>query len=404
MNKQLVISEKSEAGKFAQKIMRANPDTFLTLQTKPKDAYKIFVHNYPHVSLTYDNFWYHRGKIQKELGYLEATASPTNTNSLDIIAAGDFPPIQMPTIIEQVATQVKAEDIELEIYDPEKEEINEEIFTPYPSGKFVDYVISEDVGSMPGSTVVVTGGPSVGKTTCSLDLLYNCKMTFIASLKTKRAKEEAADDFMYLSSEMKKIDLQREQRKKVWMKGVKAILMNEAPKTHYVALLEKTFKHGYRMLVVDSFQNIVDRLTSFCGMKASEASTFLLNLCELANSGQTDTGHATCIYMIQQVTKGGVFVGKNNLKHDTTAMWEFCFDDSGERYCMFSKTRLNGDVQFKKLYYTLDENREVVWDKSRWDEDREKEAMQNRHRDMLNENRSMFEDHFNLVVAESNDE
>lgn len=335
--------------------------------SKIADAYKMkFIVDHPKTTVSYDSFW---GAYKKVLAAEGVVMAPKENKSVP----------------------VEVKDVEIKFYDPKTAVVNEEIFTPLVSGKFVDHVISEDIGSMPGTTVVVAGSPSVGKTTATLDLLYSCKKMFADSLKNKKDKLEVENEFIYFSSEMKRVDLQREERKKEWMKNIRSILMNEYPKEEYKALISKVILYGYRMLVIDSFQNIVERLTTFCNMSTGEASQFLLNLIEQANTGHTETGHSTCIYLIQQVTKGGVFVGKNNLKHDTTAMWEFKFDDNNQRYAEFTKSRMNGDSTFKRLYFTLDENKQVKWNEARWKEDRDKEQILINQQELLENSKNLFE-------------
>ncbi len=372
-----VINDKKQAGAFARQVIEANIDRFMKFGT-PKEAWSYFHDNYPKVNLTYDNFWYHLKKAKESNGGGTVKASVDINNIEDIVSL-------------TMAPETSVEDIEIKLYDPKTEKMDEEIFTPYVTGKFKDNVISKSVGFMPGTTIVYTGGPSVGKTTVSLDDLYNAKTEFINSLNKASDRKTAEDEFVYFSSEMKRIDLQAEQKEKEWMTGFKSILMSEYPKHQYKALVEKVICHGYRMLVIDSFQNIVERLVTFCHMTASTAATFVLNCIERANEGQTTTGHHTTILLIQQVTKAGVFVGKNNLKHDTTAMLEFKFDENKHlRYCEFTKNRRNGSALYKRLYYTLNEKNEVVYNETRWNEDRDRDEMVKKEKQNLEEANEQF--------------
>lgn len=382
-----VIADKREAGKFCQKVIEQNIDKFKNHET-PMISWNYFHGAYPDVNLTYDNFWYHLKTVRNRLG----VSAQKNTGA-EHIGVDNLE-------IEELPAQAQTE-LEIKIYDPTKETVSEEIFHPYRTGKFKDRVVSKKIGFMPGTTIVYTGGPSVGKTTVALDDLYNAKEQFMLELKNKTDRKLADDDFIYFSSEMKRIDLQAEQEEKEWMKEVKSVLMSEYPKNQYMKLIEKVFTHGYRMLVVDSFQNIVERLVAFCNITTNQATTFLMNCIEKANSGDTVTGHNTCIILIQQVTKGGVFVGKNGLKHDTTAFLYFRFDDNKQaRYCEFEKNRRNGSSLYKKLYYTLNERNEVEYDEARWTEDREREAISSREKQsMIEANRDFNELFLNKKVG-----
>jgi predicted ATP-dependent serine protease len=90
--------------------------------------------------------------------------------------------------------------------------------------------------------------------------------------------------------------------------------------------------------------------------------------------GDNDRKLYTSFFCIQQVTKGGEFVGSNVIKHATTAMMEIRFDESNksERYVEFTKNRRCGDAVFKKLYFTLDKKTgEIKYDSERFQSDAE---------------------------------
>ena len=76
------------------------------------------------------------------------------------------------------------------------------------------------------------------------------------------------------------------------------------------------------------------------------------------NQGNNDDKINSTFLIIQQVTKGGVFVGSNKIKHMTTAMGHLKFDDGG-RYLHFSKNRRGGNGN--KLYFNLDTHNKVQW-------------------------------------------
>ena len=70
---------------------------------------------------------------------------------------------------------------------------------------------------------------------------------------------------------------------------------------------------------------------------------------------------------IQQVNKGGTFVGSNKLKHMTTGMMEIRFVDQitqDERYVVFSKN-LRGHVG-KQMFFNLAATRDVTYDTERF--------------------------------------
>jgi hypothetical protein len=73
--------------------------------------------------------------------------------------------------------------------------------------------------------------------------------------------------------------------------------------------------------------------------------------------------------MIQQVTKGGNFVGSNKLKHNTTGMMEIRYSNEfkGDRYITFTKNRRG--CEYDKLYFSLDKKDDVYYDMTRLQRD-----------------------------------
>lgn len=277
----------------------------------------------------------------------------------------------------------KDEIFELKVYDPKDEVINLEHFKPLLSNKKIDELISDNYGVMPGTTTVVIGSPGTGKTTLSLSLLNDIQ------------NNNADLECMSFTSEMKKIDIDAEIIKKPWMRNVKQIILSQHDKNDYILVLKEVILYGYDFLVIDSFQNIVERLKTFCGMTGTEASNMLMGLFEEANEGRTKTGKNTAIFLIQQVTKGGDFAGRNSLKHDTTAMLELVYDkETNDRYCFYSKNRRCGNNQFKELYYYMDsETKEIEFDVEKFEGERLQEEVIEREKDVMKENKKFFDDH-----------
>lgn len=373
-----LITDKKLAGKFVRQTVHANIDTFKEFES-PKDAYSYFKEHFPNVNIDYNNFFYHFNTAKKEMN-IDKVVKTISTDEIVIPNTNSFK-----------ITPVVSKKLVIKYYNPKEEVAKVEIFNPYKSNKFIDNVMSKKGGTMPGTTTVISGGPSVGKTTIFLDLLHNITQTYINSLPEEE-KESALKEFVYFSSEMKRIDIQAEEEEKPWMKEILSILLNEYEKSEYKELIEAVITYGYRTIVIDSFQNIVERLVSFCGMTSTQATTFLLHLIERANTGDTITGHCTSVLLIQQVTKGGIFVGKNSLKHDTTAFVHCEFDekDKSKRFLYFSKNRRNGRILFQKLYYSVNNNNEITYDEKRWIEDRERENIMKTEDEQLQINKDNF--------------
>lgn len=355
----------AKKNKLITNVLENDKDSYKDLNTV-KEGYEAFMLKEKGFDVTYDNFYNYFIKVFPEFKGRKKINSVSATKT-------------------KLIKEVEEAEIELKVFNPKKTKINDEIFTPLKTGKFIDNLISKLGGFMPGTTTVMHGEPGTGKTTIALDSLY--------CLIKKYPKKE----FMSLSSEMTRIDLQSEEHDKEWMKDIKHILFSDYEKVQYKKLIEKVVLYGYEFLVIDSFQNIVDRLTSFCGMTSNSASNFLIELFKNANEGKTETGHCTCILVIQQETKGGDFAGKNSIMHDTTAMLELRHDNTNnERFAFYSKNRRNGHMIKKKLYYTLTEKHEIKYEEEKWKEDREREEILKRDSKRNQE----MKDHFEKTMLE----
>ena len=77
------------------------------------------------------------------------------------------------------------------------------------------------------------------------------------------------------------------------------------------------------------------------------------------NQANNDAKINSTFLIIQQVTKGGTFVGSNKIKHMTTAMGHLKFDGDGARFLHFSKNRRGGSGN--KLFFNLNSKNMVNW-------------------------------------------
>jgi predicted ATP-dependent serine protease len=81
------------------------------------------------------------------------------------------------------------------------------------------------------------------------------------------------------------------------------------------------------------------------------------------NLGGNKNKKNTTFLAIQQVTKGGVFVGSNKLKHNTTGMLELRRGDEDiNPHMVFTKNR-RGQVQ-EKLFYSLSNSGDVDYQRT----------------------------------------
>lgn len=275
------------------------------------------------------------------------------------------------------------EEFELKVHDLSTVQLNPNDFVPFKTNKGIDIIFSKKGGVMPGTSYVLIGNPGAGKTTNANQILSDIR------------KNNPDADVMSFSSEMKEIDVHEELSKNSWMKNVPHILFEDYEKAKYLDLVKNVFLHGYDVLVFDSFQNTIERLKSVTSYSSNELANLLMELIETATKGETKTGKKTAVLIIQQVTKGGEFAGKNSLKHDTTGMLHFNHNkETGERSCVFSKNRRCGDYQYKELFYDMDENSEIQYDIKRFNEDRQAEAVMSQNKKEMDKQKEAFENIF----------
>lgn len=245
--------------------------------------------------------------------------------------------------------------VEVRTFNTANYEVDEAMFKTYLTNTVFDDIHSDDGGAMAACSVVVVGGPGVGKST----------LLFWAASQYRAVHPEA--NIAVISSEMEMEDLLYESRRKPWMHSLDFILTSEYASGDIVRVLEKIFLTGYDVIILDSFADVVDKLRDFGGMSTTAAETWLLDLMKRAKGARNDARKYTLTFAIQQQTKGGSFAGTNKLKHNTTAMLELRRESNGDRYMTYTKNRRCGQYVGKRLYYFLGANNQVSFDIERWE-------------------------------------
>lgn len=272
-----------------------------------------------------------------------------------------------------------AKEIELNVVRVDEMEFPN--FGLFTTGKKIDQLFSdhEDEGGLYGGTVnIVIGESGVGKSTVMLDVLATI------------VERQPSAKILYVSSEMTRNDIGFYYRKTPAIGNVPTLLLMDWVKTGQVAqVLEKSFSADYDIILLDSYQDVIVKLKEVHCWKSTKAESWLTNLMiEAAEK----LGKA--VLAIQHMTKGGQYVGSTYLKHATTAMLELRFDISGQRYIEFSKNRRGGSCTGKRLYFTLDDAGQVVYDERRFAEQEEMDRFENieslRQRDLSIEFESLF--------------
>ena len=243
-------------------------------------------------------------------------------------------------------TYQSAKTVELNVKTVKMDDLsfNDKLFTPMRTKTRVDQFFSAEKGVMPGTNVVITGDPGVGKTTVLLDILADLQIS--------------GKKCLFVSGEMNAIDMVGYVRRYPKFGQLDILFMGDYSEVNPDVVLKTALREGYDCIMIDSLAEISDSYTEHFGGTNKSNTNRILQLMDDHNQGHNDAKLNTTFLIIQQVTKGGVFVGSNKIKHMTTAMGHLKFDDGG-RYLHFSKNRRGGNGN--KLYFNLDTHNKVQW-------------------------------------------
>jgi predicted ATP-dependent serine protease len=244
----------------------------------------------------------------------------------------------------QINVTVETAAIEPQILDIGRMSFPE--FRAWKTNSLLDNMFSDHTGLegvLSGTANIVVGESGVGKSTVMLDIISKIKTS------DERAK------ILYISSEMTRNDLFFYYQKNPSISNVPTLLITDYITQRFDQILEATLTGDWDIILIDSYQDIVVKMTDVLGWKSNRAATWLTNL--IIHSADT---LGKTIFAIQHMTKSGTYVGGTYLKHATTAMMEIRKDDHGRRYATFSKNRRSGSTVDLRLYYKL-EYGSVIW-------------------------------------------
>ena len=293
------------------------------------------------------------------------------------------------------------------------------------TGTVIDKIMSDhtDDGGLYGGTVtIVTGESGVGKSTLIIDYLAKVEdytKAENAPLIKARVAERLADkrfdgkserlleryvrylDFtndlrvLYVSTEMTKNDIYFYKAKMPKIGRIPTLLAMNYLKGGLKEVIQQAFETKYDIILLDSYQDLVEKLKDVMSWKSTYAENFLINL--MVESAEK---RGTAIFAIQHLTKGGEYVGRTFLKHTTTAMLELRFEGS-RRYAEFSKNRRGGSVTHKPLFFTL-QNNEVHYDEAAYTMGINAEDTAEVESDRLKKLDNKFEEVFNFASELNN--
>lgn len=229
-----------------------------------------------------------------------------------------------------------------------KKKFTDDLITPIKSDTCIDDLITVYGGTLPATVTIAPGESGVGKSTLLLD--------YIGKIKKKNKKMKIG----FISSEMNQIHLYKYQ-KRVKFDGVDIILLGDYERPDHI--VEDVAKEGYDIILLDSFQDTVNKVTAKCGMGAKDAEKWLLTLMDRARMGNNERKVYTAWICTQHLTKGAEYAGSTNLKHMTDAMM-MMKKEGTLKYIEFEKNR-DGDTG-TKLFFEITNNG-IVYNQERFE-------------------------------------
>ena len=258
------------------------------------------------------------------------------------------------------------------------------LFDAHKTNTPLDGLFSMDGGVPKATNWMVVGDPGVGKSTVTLDIIANAK--------------KSGSKVLFISAEMSPVDLKLyvDRYPKFGDLDIffpQEIGDDESPK----AILQEVLNEGYDIVLIDSFIELQATIQEADKMTRNRAEKWLLDLMYQQNLGQNKGKKYTSFLNIQQVNKGGTFVGSNKLKHMTTGMMEIRFVDQitqDERYVVFSKNR-RGHVG-KQMFFNLAATGDVTYDTERFKKSESLKQLKKKEKEMVKKDGLQFDALFGL--------
>ena len=253
------------------------------------------------------------------------------------------------------------------------------IFQPMKTNGPVDYMFSSDGGFFPATNYMLIGDPGIGKSTFGLDILAEIQ------------KNDPSKKVLFISGEMNQIDMFGYCERYPKFKEIPTLFLCDYLDSNPKDVIERTFKHGYDNILIDSFIEVQEAVQSSNRLPRTAAEKWFIDLMVTHNKGKNRGKHYTSFLAIQQVTKGGNFVGSNKLKHNTTGMCELRYSNefAGDRYIKFTKNRRG--YKYEKLYFNLENsNGSVNYDLKRLERDEEIKQRISKEKDNMLKEEELF--------------
>jgi DNA repair protein RadA/Sms len=226
---------------------------------------------------------------------------------------------------------------EVKLYRGNDLEFNESLFIPLKTNTEIDIILSTEGGLMPGTSMMIAGGPGSGKSTLVMDMLSKFTMQGLKCL--------------FIQGEMDQIGHYKYCRRMPSFGCIQTLFLKDHM-DNVKETIEHVFSLGYDVIGVDSVAEILNMYRDQNGGTSKQAESWFLKLQDDVKKGKNSKGYYTSFINIQQVTKSDEFAGSNRLKH---MMEAFCkverSKDGLERTLFFEKNR-DCDKDFK-IYFSI---------------------------------------------------
>jgi predicted ATP-dependent serine protease len=216
---------------------------------------------------------------------------------------------------------------------------NADLFVPIVSNTPLDKVFSNQGGLMPATNYIVIGDPGIGKSSLTIE--------YVAQLQQANPDKK----ILFISAEMTIFDMiPYTERFPLWAE-LDILFTSELEEGYYMESVEQKLQEGYDVVLTDSFAELTDAVrgdwNDFNNKQKSknDLEKWFIDLMVSQNGAENNLGKNTSFISIQQVNKGGEFVGSNKLKHNTTGMIELRYTKSGNRKIHISKNRRGFEYQ-----------------------------------------------------------
>ncbi len=220
-----------------------------------------------------------------------------------------------------------------------------ELFIPIKTNTHLDDVFSTKGGLMRGTNIMCVGEPGIGKTTLLLDVIEKL--------------QNSGHKVLFINAEMNEIDFMDFCNRFPQFNEIETLFMSDYSDQNPDDVLRSVLNEGYDCVLIDSWVELAEYYIDYFKVPTKKANSDILDVLELHNTGKNEAKLYTSFLLIQQLTKGGVFVGSNKLKHLTTGMMEMKVGPDGS-YLFFSKNRRG--IVGEKIHFKISKDK-VTYDK-----------------------------------------